>query len=139
MTPHEVWLCEHFARNGVALRDIPDAAGVKKRSWRKYLRENPDEERRLLTLKDTVDFTVEDALLKRALGYTAEEVREAEKPGGTETVTSRKDVPPDVRAAVEWLKIRRGGAGDERKNDGIRDAIDVLRGFDEEAFGDDEC
>ena len=136
MTPHQLWLCEHCARG---LGDIPKAVGIKKRVWRKYLRDNPDEKERLLTLKDTVDFEVEDALLRRALGYIAEEIRTAEKPGGTETVTTQKDVPPDVRAAVEWLKIRRGG-WDEKKNDGMKNALSILRALDEEAFGDeDEC
>lgn len=139
MTPHQLWLCEHCARGGVSLGDIPKAVGIKKRVWRKYLRDNPDEKERLLTLKDTVDFEVEDALLRRALGYTAEEIRTAEKPGGTETVTTQKDVPPDVRAAVEWLKIRRGG-WDEKKNDGMKNALSILRTLDEEAFSDeDEC
>lgn len=62
--------------------------------------------------KAPVDFEVENALLKKALGYTYEEVTE-----DVETLTNGKQrtlkrtvtkiVPPDTTAAIFWLKNRK--------------------------------
>lgn len=66
--------------------------------------------------KAPVDIQVENALLKRALGYTATETIEEvyqEGEGKNKKVISShirritKDIPPDVGAIVFWLKNRR--------------------------------
>lgn len=139
MNKQELWFCERLARKGVDFDEIPHAAGIKRRAWRRYFRENPGEKQRFIMLREATDFAVEDALLKRALGYKTEETRESDKNGG-ESVTTTKEVAPDVRAALEWLKCRsadwsRSAGGDAAK--GVRDTIARL---DEEAFGsEDEC
>lgn len=92
-----------------------------------------------MTLRKVVDYAVEDALLKRALGYVAEEHRETEKPNGSEAVTTRKDVPPDVRAAMMWLKCRRGDKWNEKSaaddNSKVQELLDEMT---KEAEGYDE-
>ena len=62
-----------------------------------------------LKTKDEVDDLVENALLKRALGYDVEEVTEEFDAGGIlksrKTVT--KHIVPDVTAQIYWTKNRR--------------------------------
>lgn len=78
--------------------------GIARSELRRCRREHPELEELWRRGKAEVAERVEAALLKRATGY--------EEDGG-------KSVPPDVRAAVFWLKNRRpsrwnDGAGAER-------------------------
>lgn len=139
MTDNELKLISYLARDGMKLDKIRKTLKIKKARWQNYLRENPDEKRRLELLRHTTDYAVEDALLKRALGYTSEEHRETEKPNGTEQVTTHKEVPPDVRAAALWLKCRRAEVWDEKYTES--DEIDIgeeLKELEKEATNEDE-
>ncbi|MDO4618448.1 MAG: hypothetical protein Q4B31_02880 [Clostridia bacterium] len=139
MTEQEIKLIEYLARGGEKLSEIPKRLGIKKSVWKRYLKENKGEKRRLELLRCTTDFMVEDALLKRALGYRCEEYKETEKPNGTEYATTNKDVPPDVRAAALWLKLRCREAWDEgflKTDDGNIERI--LSELDREAQNEDE-
>ncbi len=49
---------------------------------------------------------VERALLRRALGYDYKELRTEETDKGSKSVEVTKHLPPDIRAAVFWLKNR---------------------------------
>ena len=53
--------------------------------------------------KEVVDFEVENALLKRALGY---EYEEETYENGILTKKVKKQVPPDTTAQIFWLKNR---------------------------------
>ena len=139
MTENELKLISYLARDGMSLEKIRRTLKIKKSKWQKFLKENPDEKRRLELLRHTTDYAVEDALLKRALGYTSEEYRETEKPNGTEQVTTHKDVPPDVRAAALWLKFRRKDVWDEKHQE--PDEVDIsekIEELDKEAENEDE-
>lgn len=134
MTDNELKLVSYLARDGMKLDKIRKTLGIKSSEWRRYLKEHPNERRRLELLKKTTDYMVEDALLKRALGYISEEHRESEKPNGSESVTTAKEVPPDVRAAALWLKFRKSDVWDKKQ--GQEAEIDIakeLEALDEEA------
>ena len=56
----------------------------------------------------TVDIQVENALLKRALGYEYMEERvEISEKDGRKVIQMTKTVPPDTTAQIFWLKNRR--------------------------------
>ena len=58
--------------------------------------------------KEIVDIQVENALLKRALGYTTTETKIKKGYGEIlEEVVITKEIPPDTTAAIFWLKNRR--------------------------------
>ena len=58
--------------------------------------------------KEVVDRQVENALLKRALGYEYEEVKEKFECGVmTERTVTKKEVVPDTTAQIFWLKNRK--------------------------------
>ncbi len=134
MTKEQLRFVSYLARDGMKLENIRKKLGIKRAEWRRFLKENPEEKSRLEMLRLSTDYAVEDALLKRALGYIAEEHRESEKPNGSEAVTTKKDVPPDVRAACLWLKFRRADVWDKKQeSSGEIDIEKEIAGFDEEA------
>ncbi len=68
--------------------------------------------------KEPVDVEVENALLKRALGYSYSETTRELK--GGELVTTKvvqKEVVPDVTAQIIWLKNRKPDAWRDRPED----------------------
>lgn len=139
MTANELKLISYLARDGLTLDEIRDTLGIKKGEWKKFLKENPEEKKRLKLLSKTIDYEVEDALLKRALGYKSTEHRETEKPNGTEYVTTEKEVPPDVRAAALWLKCRRSEIWDDKYERSDEPSVAaMLKELEEEAQNEDE-
>jgi hypothetical protein len=58
-------------------------------------------------IKKACDDQVEQALLQRALGVTVTETRTEVSDKGEKTVTTEKQLPPDISAMVFWLKNRR--------------------------------
>lgn len=59
-----------------------------------------------------MDIKVENALLKRALGYTYTEVKKEDtvngiKNGTAKVTVTEKTMPPDVAAIIFWLKNRK--------------------------------
>lgn len=137
MTKNELALIEYLARDGLSPEQIRQRLGIKKSEWRSYFKDNPDQMQRLSRLKLSVDYAVEDALLKRALGYTSEERKEVEKPNGCEYVTTYKEISPDVSAAAMWLKCRRAEVWKEKTDADDDSRIDeILSRLDEEAARD---
>ena len=81
--------------------------------------------------KEVVDRQVENALLKRALGYEYEEVSEKFEMGIlTERKVTKKQVVPDTTAQIFWLKNRKPADWrDKRNNDDIEDVSAIDDGF----------
>ena len=77
--------------------------------------------------KPLTDYEVENALLKKALGYLYDEVKESEKEKGDEITTTHKEYPPDVSAAKIWLESRCpeywGGKNDKTSSEEKLDII----------------
>lgn len=85
--------------------------GISERSLTDWKDRFPSISAALKKGKAPVDMEVENALLKRALGYDYEEVivETDESTGTPRTHTKRitKHMPPDVTAQIFWLKNRR--------------------------------
>ena len=97
-----------YARNGLTDQEIAKKLDISLSSFAKYKKKYPDIiGKALKENKEVVDFQVENALLKRAMGYTYEEVKEEYEMGALvkRTVTT-KVVVPDVTAQIFWLKNR---------------------------------
>ena len=72
--------------------------------------------------KEVVDIQVENALLKRALGYTTTETKIKKGYGEIlEEVVITKEVPPDTTAAIFRLKNRRPEQWREKREVVIED------------------
>ncbi|MBS5927024.1 MAG: transposase [Clostridium sp.] len=105
---------EGWARNGLTIEQIAKNLGISKVTFYKYMNEHVELSEHLKKGKEVVDIEVENALLKRALGYKYEEVTKEllknKKTGKEElrvTKVVTKEVQPDTTAQIFWLKNRR--------------------------------
>lgn len=107
-------LLEGWARDGLTDEQIAHNVGVSRSTLNDWKKKYPDISDALKKGKEVVDLQVENALLKRALGYAYEEVTEEsqwnEKAERYELVITkrvRKRQAPDTTAQIFWLKNRR--------------------------------
>ncbi|MDB2101755.1 transposase [Clostridium paraputrificum] len=105
---------EGWARNGLTIEQIAKNLGISKVTFYKYMNEHVELSEHLKKGKEVIDIEVENALLKRALGYKYEEVTKEllknKKTGKEElrvTKVVTKEVQPDTTAQIFWLKNRR--------------------------------
>lgn len=69
--------------------------------------------------KEEIDYKVENALLKRALGYKTKEIHKTEDYNGNVQIKEViKEVFPDTTAAIFWLKNRKRKEWNE-KDEGV--------------------
>lgn len=105
---------EAWARDGLTDEQIASNMGVSTATLYNYKRDHITILEALKRGKLVVDIQVENALLKRALGYEYTEItKEPElnpKTGKTELVITKavtKQVVPDTTAQIFWLKNRK--------------------------------
>lgn len=118
---YEDWLDEDsllkvqgWARDGLSNEQIAHNMGITFHTLYKWQDKYSELREALKKGKEVVDREVENALLKRAMGYeTVEEVEEPVEDKETGEVQMRvtkrvkKQVAPDVTAQIFWLKNRK--------------------------------
>ncbi len=111
---NKLTLVEGWARDGLTDEQIAKNLGISKTTLYKYKNEHSELSELLKKAKEVVDYEVENALLKRALGYEYEEktyeIKYDEKTGKSEEkLTKRvtKQVAPDTTAQIYWLNNRK--------------------------------
>lgn len=118
---YEQWLTEEgllqleaWARNGLTDEQIAANIGISRSTLNEWKNRFSDISDTIKRGKEIVDIQVENALLKRALGYTYKETtREAQFNPQTEqyemvvTKEVTKEVVPDTTAQIFWLKNRK--------------------------------
>lgn len=73
-----------------------------------WIKQHPELSDALKKGKAPVDLEVENALLKRAMGYEYDEViEEMDTTGKKHARKIRKHMPPDTAAAIFWLRNRK--------------------------------
>lgn len=97
-------LLEGWARDGLTEEQIAKNIGISRQSLWKWKEKEVDILNALKKGKEVVDIEVENALLKRALGYNYDEITYE---NGVETKRVTKQVAPDTTAQIFWLKNRR--------------------------------
>lgn len=108
LTPEGLLKLEGWARDGLTDEQIAENMGINKATLYRWKEKYCDICDTLKRGKEVVDFQVENALLKRALGYEYEEVSEKYESGTlTEKKVTKKQVVPDTTAQIFWLKNRR--------------------------------
>ena len=123
LEPEGLLLIESWARDGLTDDQIAKNMGIHRDTLYTWKKKYADFSDTLKKGKEVVDIQVENALLKRALGYGYDEVKE-EYEGGflvKKTVTTKK-VVPDTTAQIFWLKNRRSDKW--RNNDRLEIATD---------------
>lgn len=114
-TSYKDWVTEDglakiagWARDGLVNEQIAENIGIHPSTLYEWQNKYPEIAEALKQGKEVVDRQVENALLKRALGYEYEEVKMiATENGGKRVEKTRKQVPPDVTAQIFWLKNRK--------------------------------
>lgn len=107
-------LIEGWARDGLTNEQIADNLGIGKTTFYRMIKEHSELLEHLKKGKEVIDYEVENALLKRALGYkyeekTYESIYNKELDMYTKKLTKRvtKQVAPDTTALIFWLKNRK--------------------------------
>lgn len=113
---------EGWARDGLIDEQIAKNLGVAYSTFKTYINKFPALSAALKKGKEVVDRQVENALLKRALGYSYEEVtherqynKEKDEIELVPVKVVTKQVPPDTTAQIFWLKNRRPDKWRDRK------------------------
>ena len=97
-------LLEGWARSGLTDEQIAKNMGIAPSTLYEWKKKSKEFSESLKKGKEVVDFEVENALLKRALGY---EYEEETYENGILTKKVKKQVPPDTTAQIFWLKNRK--------------------------------
>lgn len=110
---------ESWARNGLTDVQIASNMGITRSTLNEWKKKYPDISDTLKRGKEVVDIQVENALLKRALGYSYDEVtreRVIDHDPSTGNIVGahmeitkivKKEVQGDTTAQIFWLKNRR--------------------------------
>lgn len=123
VSPDGLLTVQGFARDGLTDAQIAQKIGISLSTYYEWQNKYPEFSEAIKKGKAPVDVQVENALLKRALGYDYEEViTEVEEipagkgPDGQQIIRQKKHirkvtrhVPPEVAAQIFWLKNRRPG------------------------------
>ncbi len=124
LTPEGLTLLAGWARDGLTDEQIANNCGIKRQTLYDWEKRYPDILDTIKKNKEIVDYEVENALLKRAKGYTYEEITEEcilnKKTNKYEMqVTKRviKEVSPDTGAAMAWLKNRKPDKWRDKPNE----------------------
>lgn len=121
LTPEGLLKIEGWARDGLTDEQIAINIGIGYSTLQTWKSKYQDIQDTLKRGKEVVDRQVENALLKRALGYTYEEITYE---GGVETKRVVKEVVPDTTAQIFWLKNRKREAWADRQNIELSQPID---------------
>lgn len=141
LEPENLIRLEGWARDGLTDEMIATKMGITRKTLAEWKKKYGNICDTLKRGKEVVDIQVENALLKRALGYQYEEVSEKYEMGIlTERKVTKKEVIPDTTAQIYWLKNRKPevwrdkreqSGKEEYENDGF---IEALRNQASETF-----
>lgn len=130
---YEEWLepeglikIEGWARDGLTDEQIAENMGICRDTLIEWKKKYSDISDTLKRGKEVVDRQVENALLKRALGYKYTEVTK-ERIDGSLVVTKEveKEVVPDTTAQIFWLKNRKPNEWRDKQNVELEGEIGV--------------
>lgn len=140
---YEEWLTDDgllrisgWARDGLTYQQIADNMHINVATLRVWRSTYPTIDAALKESADIADRHVENALYKRALGYTYDEVtkevhynKETGEEQFVETRRVTKQVLPDVTAQIFWLKNRKPKDWrDKREDDTVDKTINITIG-----------
>lgn len=101
-------LLEGWARSGLTDEQIAKNIGIATSTFYEWKKKEIEFSEALKKGKEVIDFEVENALLKKALGYTITIKEEKlDKDGCVHTLEKDVHIPPDTTAQIFWLKNRK--------------------------------
>ena len=135
---------EEYARQGLDDKQIAHNLGISERTYYFYQERYPQFLQAIKRGKAPVDDEVENALLKRALGYEYEEVRTEtlRAPDGKDFKVLKvtkitKLILPDVTAQIFWLKNRRPDQWRDKKQIDLPEGVKFTFNVSQDGNGKD--
>jgi hypothetical protein len=138
----KLFLVENWAKSGNTAEEIAEKLDIAKSTLYVYMSKHPDFSDAIKKGKEEIDFKVENALCKRALGYDYfEEVWENREGKMICVKRIKKHMPPDTTAQIFWLKNRKRDIWkdkwvidkeDEYLSNGLNDIVNAIKGNKEE-------
>ena len=116
LTPEGLLKIEAWARDGLTDEQISNNMGINVGTLYRWKSAYSEICEALKKGKDVVDVQVENALLKRALGYTYTETMIEQSDDGRKIRETVKEVVPDTTAQIFWLKNRRPDIWRDKRN-----------------------
>lgn len=128
----KLMLLECWARDGYTFQDIANKIGIGSTTLTTWRTKYPEIDEALKKGREIVDYKVENALLKSALGYKTKETKittiiRGGKVVETQRETISKEQPPNVHAAQCWLYNRL-----PKKWKNMNSRANILDDFDED-------
>lgn len=117
LEPEGLLKLEGWAKDGLTDEQIAYNIGITAKTLYEWKKQYSEICEALKKGKEVVDRQVENALLKRALGYKYEEIKTEKTEEGKKVTVTVKEVVPDTTAQIFWLK--------NRKPDQWRDKRDI--------------
>lgn len=104
-------LLECWARDGYTFEDVANKIGISASALRNWRKKYPDIDKALRAGREIIDYKVENALLKSALGYRTKEVKVITTIRHGKVIETIKEVTekeqaPNISAAQCWLYNR---------------------------------
>lgn len=132
LLPDNLLKVQAWARDGLTEEQIAHNMGITRETLRVWKKKYSAISGALKKGKEVIDIQVENALLKRALGYSYNEVtrEQVKNPETGEfnleiTKTVKKEVVPDTTAQIFWLKNRKPEQWRDRKETELSGGLDV--------------
>ena len=121
---------EGWARDGLTDKQIAHNIGITEQTLNNWKKRFPSLFEALKKGKEVIDRQVENALLKRALGYEYEEVKqiiEKDDKGKDRKRIEKtvKQVIPDTTAQIFWLKNRKPAEWRDKQNLEVEGNLDI--------------
>lgn len=117
LEPEGLLKIEGWARDGLTDEQIAENMGICRDTLIEWKKKYSDISDTLKRGKEVVDRQVENALLKRALGYKYTETTKERIDGSlVVTKTVEKEVVPDTTAQIFWLKNRKPDVWRDKKD-----------------------
>lgn len=118
-------LLEGWARDGLTDEQIAKNIGIATSTFYEWKKKEIEFSEALKKGKEVIDFEVENALLKKALGYTITIKEEKlDKDGCVHTLEKDVHIPADTTAQIFWLKNRKPNTWkDKVETDEDREAV----------------
>lgn len=114
LTEDGLLLIASWSRDGIIQEDICQKMGISRETLRKWRKRYPEIDEAMTKSKEIIDYQVENALLKSALGYTKKTIKVTlgKKIVNGETFdvlkeTTTEEVGPNVTACMAWLNNRK--------------------------------
>lgn len=107
LEPDGLLKLEAWARDGLTDEQIAHNMGIVTSTLYDWKRKYSPISEALKRGKQVIDIQVENALLKRALGYKYNEIKTEQSEDGVKKTVITKEIVPDTTAQIFWLKNRK--------------------------------